>query len=86
MTNKTEIRTTFKKALRIRNEAVEMIHGMAKLHIPEFHFLDHHVSGIHGYAWDCEKSPIGICVYDISKNGFNFGCRCHYCGGPVERK
>jgi len=51
-------------------------------HIPDFHFLNHRVSNF----WECEKSPIGWCVWDIKENGYNIDCQCYYCRGPVERK
>ncbi len=55
---------------------------IAKEGIPEFHFLNHKVSNF----WDCEKSPIGVCVWDISERGYHIDCSCYYCGDPVERK
>jgi hypothetical protein len=59
------------------------IDRIAKQKISDFHFLDHQVS----YFWShCKTSPIGYCVWDISKKGFNNHCRCYYCGEPVERK
>lgn len=58
------------------------IDQLAKKQITEFHFLDHKVSKF----WDCDKSPIGKCVWDISEKGFYIDCACIYCGNPVERK
>lgn len=58
------------------------INKIAKLYIPEFHFLNHRVSNF----WKCDASPIGWCVWDISKRGFHIDCQCYFCKGPVERK
>ncbi len=58
------------------------INELAKTHIHDFHFLDHKVSTF----WKCEKSPIGMCVWDLHEGRFYLGCHCRYCGGPVERK
>lgn len=35
-------------------------------------------------TWDCNKSPVGTCVYDF----FQDPCRdsCLFCGDPEERK
>ena len=62
--------------------AEKNIGELAKEAIPEFHFLNHKVSNF----WTCDKSPVGWCVWNISERGFNINVRCHYCGGPVERK
>lgn len=58
------------------------INSIAKGQIPDFHFLDHKVSTF----WKCEKSPIGMCVWNLDEGGFHNGCHCRYCGDPVERK
>lgn len=56
------------------------IRDIAKAHIDDFHFLDYEVSTF----WDCEKSPIGMCVFKLNDMGRKTCCR--YCGGPTERK
>lgn len=33
--------------------------------------------------WECEKSPIGICIYEDGREGEY--C-CHFCGQPEERR
>lgn len=38
------------------------------------------------HFWRCEKSPIGMCVWELGDQGFNIDCVCRYCRGPVERK
>ncbi len=35
-------------------------------------------------TWDCEKSPVGKCVYDFYQDPAR-DC-CLYCGQPEERK
>lgn len=67
---------------RIIDKANERINEYAAKVIPEFHFLNHQVSTF----WECDKSPIGVCVWDISEKGFHIDCTCYYCGDPVERK
>lgn len=59
------------------------INELAKLYIKDFHWMDYKVSTF----WECEESPIGMCVFKIEE------CRsvfiptyCRYCHGPVERK
>jgi hypothetical protein len=35
-------------------------------------------------TWDCEPSPIGVCVYDLENDPI---CdHCLFCGDPDERK
>jgi hypothetical protein len=58
------------------------IDEIAKIHIPDFHFLSHKVSSF----WKCNKSPIGWCVWDIDKRGYHINVTCYYCHNPVERK
>lgn len=36
------------------------------------------------YTWDCENSPVGICVYDSLDDPSHDDCL--YCHGPEERK
>lgn len=74
------------QSIREKYERIRKYHSeidnIAKRHIPDFHFLNHRVSNF----WECEKSPIGWCVWDIKENGYNIDCQCYYCRGPVERK
>lgn len=58
------------------------IEAIARLHIKDYHFLDHKVSTF----WKCDKSPIGMCVFNKKNGLFHIDCRCRYCGDPVERK
>lgn len=63
--------------------ARSQIDQIAKAYIPDFHFLDYKVSDF----WDCEKSPIGWCVFKREEiRGQLVLTTCRYCGGPVERK
>lgn len=78
------------KSERLKIDAAESrINEIAKEHIPDFHFLNYRVSTF----WNCEKSPIGMCVFTISgpeRKDFSTipvrEQRCRYCGAPVERK
>jgi len=56
------------------------INGIAKKHIPDFHFMNYKVSTF----WECGFSPIGMCVFKLDDHGNKTVCR--YCDGPVERK
>lgn len=37
-----------------------------------------------GFTWECEKSPIGLCIYNSYKDGAHDFCLI--CGDPEERK
>lgn len=50
--------------------------------IEDFHWLDSKVSTV----WECEDSPIGMCVWALDEGRFHSNCQCRYCNGPVERK
>ena len=50
--------------------------------IEDFHWLDYRVSTV----WECEDSPIGMCVWALDEGRFHLNCQCRYCDGPVERK
>ncbi len=63
----------------------ELEHGvqlLARTLIPDFHFMDYKVSNF----WECERSPIGWCVFELDEGRFHIDCVCRYCGDPVERK
>lgn len=71
------------KSLRQKMDAcAHDIDTIAKNNIPDFSFLDHEVSAF----MTCEKSPIGMCVFNCIEGVFNLNCKCRYCGDPVERK
>ena len=36
-------------------------------------------------GWECEDSPLDLCIYETSKDKYNDPC-CIFCGGPEERK
>lgn len=76
----------YRDAIRAMQRTQESLQGeinrLAETAVPELHFLNHKVSTF----WECEKSPIGLCVWDISERGFHIDCICCFCGGPVERK
>lgn len=37
-----------------------------------------------GFTWDCEKSPIGLCIYNHYKDRAHDSCV--FCHDPAERK
>lgn len=67
------------------DECNSYIDSIAKAHFPDFHFMSHQVSTF----WDCEESPIGMCIFE--KLGFD-SCNhvvlgdCVFCHQPSERK
>lgn len=86
--------TINKDMQELRRQTIEIHYGIiraaqatidqiAKEAIPEFHFLDHKVSNFWGH---CKNSPIGYCVWDISKDQNMRNVACYYCGEPTERK
>ena len=77
-----EYRKRIDRQLEKITDAEMVITSIAETAIPSYHFLNHKVSTF----WDCEKSPVGKCVWDISEKGFHNDCHCYYCGQPVERK
>jgi len=82
---KEHIRAKLKGLLKLVYEHRQEIADIAKEHIPDFHFLDDRVKECsYGFFWDCEESPIGVCVFRLDDYGRETSCR--YCGGPVERK
>lgn len=72
------------KVIRGKAREIDRLHqeirDIAKDHIEDFHFLDHQVSTF----WTCDKSPIGMCVFNLNDRGQMIDCR--YCHGPTERK
>ena len=79
MNNPNELAETILQFQREIDEIKNAINNIAKHYISDFHFLDYEVSTF----WRCHKSPIGMCVFPVSKN-IDIGCR--YCGKPMERK
>lgn len=55
------------------------INRIAESHIDDFNFMSHRVSTF----WDCEKSPIGMCVFELDREGRTLNCR--YCGEPDDK-
>ena len=76
----TIIATEIKQKRREIERLEQDINDIAKVHIPDFHFLDYAVSTF----WTCADSPIGVCVFIL--DGYGRKQHCRYCGGPVERK
>ena len=63
------------------DEQNTIISKLAKEAIPDFHFLNYKVSTF----WDCDKSPIGVCLFCFDAVSGRYSI-CRYCFGPVERK
>lgn len=78
-----QYRDLIKDQREIIRKAHARIDELAEAGIPNYHFLDHQVWPA---TWECDKSPIGMCVWDVSEKGFHIDCNCCYCGEPVERK
>jgi hypothetical protein len=72
------------KAFRRQIGALQSdIDNIAHEHIADFHFCDYQASTF----WDCEKSPIGMCVFSVRFDGMHRSLGdCRYCGEPTERK
>ncbi len=70
-------------ALKKRTEGIRMeVEAVCCYAINDWHHMTHQVSDF----WPCDKSPVGMCVWDISERGFHIDVECRYCGDPVERK
>lgn len=54
------------------------MYKIAQSKIPGWHF-----SNVVG-SWDCDESPLGLCVYDITHDPAEDNCI--YCNEPNERK
>ncbi len=68
-----------KKIQRKRLELKWEIDSILDEHLGEGEGQWHIVGG-----WDCEKSPIGLCIYNPFKDPAKDSCI--FCGGPHERK
>jgi hypothetical protein len=75
MTDKEQILKLEEK----RYECLHSIHLILDKHLGEDEGQWHWVS-----EWDCDKSPVGLCVYNpFEDRAKDF---CIYCGNPNERK
>ena len=82
---KEQIRAKLNMLLKSIYEHRQEIDDIAKEYIADFHFMDFMIKECsYGFFWDCDKSPIGVCVFKCDEYGRVRECR--YCGGPVERK
>lgn len=79
-----ENREELAEEIKYRARQIDLLHyeiiKIAESAISDFHFLDHKVSTF----WDCEESPIGMCIYELDIHGHAEQCR--YCNMPEERK
>jgi hypothetical protein len=81
--NLTLVREAIKTRWKIVDRAKAEVEEIARKFIPDYHFLDYRVSNF----WECDKSPIGWCVFKLEeKYGNLHPTHCKFCGQPVERK
>jgi len=57
------------------------IYRYAALFIPDLHFMTHKIDPL----YNCEDSPIGLCVFSIEMETGEVG-NCVYCEQPRERE
>lgn len=67
----------------------EIRHEIAELQLEREIILDRYLGEGAGMEhkvgiWDCEKSPVGVCVYHRHNDPHSE--QCIYCGQPQERK
>ena len=67
----------------------EIRREITELQLEREMILDHYLGEGEGQdhrvgVWNCEKSPIGVCVYHRFKD--RASDQCIYCGEPHERK
>lgn len=67
------------KLLKIKRELInktsDEIDSVILANIPDFSILKHRVS----LFKECEKSPIGMCVWNLINCDINSTCKCRYC-------
>lgn len=71
-----ELRSRMKGMQEASNNIIHYMATIAKLHIPDWHFMNWTMFPL----WDCDESPIGVCVFSIKTH------HCRYCNEPDERK
>lgn len=77
------IRQRIKDRIRQKEFMDSEIRQIVRQYISEFHFMDHKLSEF----WDCDESPVGMCVFNLDDRGHVMGDEgCRYCGLPEERK
>lgn len=77
--NKSEIKSQIDRLREIEESAMMVLDTHIQSVIPTYNRLNH-VLG----TWDCEKSPVGYCMYHRWEDTAMDGCL--YCGEPHERK
>ena len=76
-----DMRIMLQSLARIQREAGSTISGILNEVVPEKYT---HICKLGPYGWQCEDSPVGLCVYDsINDRAFD---HCIFCGDPDERK
>ena len=79
--NQMDRRIMLQSMMQIRREAGSTISGIINEVVPEKYT---HICKLGPYGWQCEDSPVGLCVYDsIEDRAMD---QCIFCGWPDERK
>ena len=75
-----DTRITLQSLARIQRDAGSTISGILDEVVPEKYT---HICKLGPYGWQCEDSPVGLCVYDSQDRAAD---HCIFCGDPDERK
>lgn len=75
-----EIRNKIQELRREQEILEAKVSQVAQEGMPEYNSLWYVISDF----WKCEKSPIGLCVYDDEKDQYHDDCI--FCHNPEERK
>ena len=75
-----DTRSTLQSLARSQRDAGSTISGILDEVVPE-KYVGYAKLG--PYGWQCEDSPVGLCVYDSQDRGSD---QCLFCGDPDERK
>lgn len=63
------------------------VREIAQLFLPSFYSLDQQIIIGDDWVWDCEKSPIGVCVFQREELAGRLApTTCIFCNEPTERK
>ena len=76
-----DMRIMLQSLARIQREAGSTISGILNEVVPEKYT---HICKLGPYGWQCEDSPVGLCVYDSINDPASD--QCIFCGDPDERK
>ena len=85
-TTKDEVKAKIVRLRKLSDEMLAEIERVIRRHVPDHHFMYHRIVPCsYGFFWECEESPVGLCVYNIEKQTGATGS-CRWCGNPKERK